>query len=105
MSESAFPARADPLPTAREISERVARRERELREAIADLGEALKTSVDWKKVVEDRPLESALVVAALGFAAGYRPSLLGKPGDAAIRRLAEVGAEALVRALTARSDA
>jgi hypothetical protein len=93
------PDRTPSLASTRELAARVERCERELREAISDLGTAIESAVDWRRVVADHPVGSALAIAALGFAVGYRPGLVARTGEVALRSLAELGTDALARAL------
>lgn len=89
------------LPATEVLRRRVERRESELEHAIGDLGAALQSAADWKRIIAEHPLESAIGVAALGFVVGSQPKSAGSQSGG-LKALAGVGAESLLRAVASR---
>lgn len=85
-----------------ELKGRVAEREAELNRSLDSLVEGVRTAVDWRRVVEEHPLECALGAATLGFLLTFRPEVLGKPAENSARMLLNFGAESLVQAAANR---
>lgn len=84
------------------LKARVAEREAELSASLDQLVEAMRHAVDWRRVVQEHPLECALGAATLGFLVTYRPEIIGKSGQSTAKMFLNLGAESLVQAAVNR---
>jgi hypothetical protein len=89
-------------PTLQELRERVDRHETELKESLQQLGEIIEHAADWKRVVEEHPIECALGAATLGLLVGLRPSMLTDVGVAGVRGMMGFGLDSLFEGLGPR---
>lgn len=91
-----------PPPTVAELKERVAEREAALNRSLDGLVEGVRHAADWRRVVQEHPLECALGAATLGFLVTYRPEIMGKSAESSVKLLLNFGAESLVQAAAHR---
>lgn len=91
-----------PKPTVRELKARLVDCERDLHEAIDELGAAVEASLDWKKAVRDHPVQSALIAAAVGLVIIKQPGILKQAGLLGLRSLGALDAGSMVQKLVRR---
>jgi hypothetical protein len=86
--------RAGAKPSVAELKARVAMAEQDLRRSIDDVGLIVEDALDWKKKVREHPLETAALVAVVGFLAMRQPGLV----TGLVRQVGKVGLGSLVQA-------
>lgn len=84
-------------PTVAELRARAAASERELHEAIDQLGDIAQEMVNWRRQVREHPVQASLIAAALGFLVARQPGLVRQIGVMGLTRgLAATDGKSLV---------